>query len=56
MTLVKRFLGNEIDASVYTNGGTYHKVDCHSMVSGEYWSKNFHSRAKALAYAEATYK
>jgi len=46
-------LGEDFDVIVYTNGGTYHKVKIENIDNGETVKiKKFHSRAKAMAYAE----
>ncbi len=49
----KSFMGDKYDATIYTNGGTYHKVIIEDSVEGEVVeTRKFFSRDKATDFAE----
>lgn len=52
LTQINQYLGMEVDATVYTNGGTYHKVIVENNMTGETTTKVFHNRQKAFTYAK----
>lgn len=48
------FYGEFYDATVYSSGGTYHKVRVENIETGQPIERKFYSRVKAVAFAEAT--
>ena len=50
--ILKDFLGENFSATIYTNGGTYHKVIVVNVVDGSLETRRFYSRAKAWKFAE----
>lgn len=53
---IKTILGENFDAMIYTNGGTYHKVIIESIDDGSREVRKFHSREKAFKFAEEATK
>ena len=52
MQIIHSIIGNEYDATVYTNGGTYHKVMIENVEDGRTEYFKFYSRSKAFKFAE----
>ena len=56
MNTVKTFYGEDYDATVYTNGGTYHKVIVEHIDDGSREIHKFFNRDKAIAFAKGAAK
>lgn len=54
--LIETFYGENFDASIFTNGGTYHKVVVENIDDGSREIRKFFSRAKAYRFAEGATK
>lgn len=51
LTVIREYTGEVLDSTVYTNGGTYHKVIVENNLTGDATTKTFRSRGKAFYYA-----